>query len=204
MSSKIYENFLEANEIARKIYYLKFKKYIGIIYLIVGAYVPITIAVSVILRTPLPSYVSTYLSAGIFILGLIPVIFLNTKLLELYKIINKLNKIIYKRDIYSIIYNIIMKILIGLIIVWGFLYNIGIGRDIIVLGGDIIVFLIIELWLYYTFFRLKFKISLEDWLAILSPVGLILQIICPYSVLIFASIWIFSGVVSMVRAYGKP
>ncbi|MDT7901633.1 MAG: hypothetical protein RRE78_07040 [Acidianus sp.] len=193
MNSKIYENFLEANEIARKIYYLKFKKYIGIIYLIVGALVPITLAVPVILRTPLPSYVS----AGIFILGLIPVIFLNTKILELYKIINKLNKIIYKRDIYSIIYNIIMKILIGLIIVCGFLYRIGIG-------GDLILFWIIELWLSYTFFRFKFKISLEDWLAILSPVGLILQNICPYSVLIFASIWIFSGVVSMVRAYGKP
>jgi hypothetical protein len=197
MNSKIYENFLEANEIARKIYYLKFKKYIGIIYLIVGAYVPITLAVSVILRINTNPSLS-YLSTGMFILDLIPVIFLNTKLLELYKIINKLNKIIYKRrDIYSIIYDIIMKILIGLVIVCGFLYNIGIG-------GDLIVFWIIELWLFYTFFRLKFKISLEDWLAILSPVGLILQIIYPYSVLIFASIWIFSGVVSMVRAYGKP
>ncbi|MFP3203533.1 MAG: hypothetical protein RXR43_15370 [Sulfolobus sp.] len=197
MNSKIYENFLEANEIARKIYYLKFKKYIGTIYLIVGALGPIMFAVSVILRIPSPSYLSTYLSTGMFILDLIPVIFLNTKILELYKIINKLNKIIYKRDIYSIIYDIIMKILIGLVIVCGFLYSMGIG-------GDLIVFLIIELWLSYTFFRLKFKISLEDWLAILSPVGLILQIIYPYSVLIFASIWIFSGVVSIVRAYGKP
>jgi len=193
MNSKIYENFLEANEIARKIYYLKFKKYIGIIYLIVGALAIISFTVSVILGIPSLSYLPT----GMFILGLIAVIFLNTKLLELYKIINKLNKIIYKRDIYSIIYNIIMKILIGLVIVGSFLYSMGIG-------GDLIVFLIIELWLYYTFFRLKFKISLEDWLAILSPVGLILQIIYPYSVLIFASIWIFSGVVSMVRAYGKP
>jgi uncharacterized membrane protein YeaQ/YmgE (transglycosylase-associated protein family) len=198
MNSKIYENFLEANEIARKIYYLKFKKYIGIIYLIVGAYVPITLAVSVILRINTNPSLS-YLFTGMFILDLIPVIFLNTKLLELYKIINKLNKIIYKRDIYSIIYNIIMTILIGLVIVCGFLYNINLG-----ICGDLIAFWILELWLSYTFFRLKFKISLEDWLAIISPVGLILQIIYPYSVLIFASIWIFSGVVSMVRAYGKP
>ncbi|PVU77839.1 hypothetical protein DDW13_00165, partial [Acidianus hospitalis] len=88
-------------------------------------------------------------------------------------------------------------------IVCGFLYNIGIF-GILGICGDFIVFWILELWLSYTFFHLKFKISLEDWLAILSAVGLILQIIYPYSVLIFASIWIFSGVVSMVRAYGKP
>ncbi|AEE93198.1 hypothetical protein Ahos_0307 [Acidianus hospitalis W1] len=195
MMNKVIEDFLKADEIARKIYYHKFKKYVGLIYLLAGAYAPLTEAVILILKVSSLSTMS-YILTGMFIAVLIPIFFINDRLLRLHGIISKMNKIIYKRSIYDQIYDIVMKILFVLVILGGILYH-------FCNFSSLVAFWILELWLLYTFFHLKFKMRVEDWVAMISPIGLILQAFTGSLMIIFVIGWITAGIISLVRAYGK-
>ena len=97
--SRIFDDFIKAEEIARKVYYGKLRKYLGYIYLITSLYLPIGYGLFQVLRLLNTSY--SLLNVESFILIFIPILFFHSKLVKLYKMINKLNDIQFGKNKYG-------------------------------------------------------------------------------------------------------
>ena len=105
--------------------------------MITSLYLPIGYGLFQVLRLLNTSY--SLLNVESFILIFIPILFFHSKLVKLYKMINKLNDIQFGKNKYGKVYLIGVIILISLTLL-GYFYS----NDI---NNSITVFLLLELWL---------------------------------------------------------
>lgn len=181
----------ETEKNLRKIYSWKIRKYLALIYIIVGLYFPVIFALSIFhFNTFILNLIEV--SMFLFIVGFS--VYADIKLSKALAILRILhnatvnNKVKYSLNIPSITF--LVFVVIAVLYIGSYLEY-------------VVTFAFLEYYLFYRFFHDKIQINIEDWVVIVSAVSLIFIPLDYLPLSVFFSIsWISAGIISLVRVYG--
>jgi hypothetical protein len=175
----------------RKVYSLKIRKYLALIYILVGLYFPEIFALSLFHFNP---SILNFIEESMFLFIVWFSVYVDIKLSKALAILRKLHnaivnsKVKYSLNIPSIAF--LVFVVITVLYIGSYLEY-------------VFTFAFLEYYLFYHFFHDKVQINIEDWVAMITALSLIFIPLdyLPLSIFFSAS-WISAGIISLVRVYG--
>jgi len=174
-----------------KIYSLKIRKYLSIIYLSIGLYFPIVYTLTVF---HFNSFILNIVETSIFLFIVGFCIYLDVKLSKAFTILRKLRNVTHtkNKDKYSFSFSSIAFLVITIItalFIRSYLQY-------------VIPFAFLEYYLFNLFFYQRVHANVEDWIVIVSTISLIfIPLDQLFLSILFSVSWITAGIISLVRLY---